>query len=51
MSKDLIMVNVASGGAFATCLAQVEMGLAVLVLLTALYINVKAILRGHKRGK
>ena len=51
MNKELIVANAASAGALGTCLAQVEMGLAIIVLITALYINIRAILTQDKRDK
>lgn len=51
MSKELFIANITSAGALGTCLAHVEMGLAILVLLTALYVNIRAILREDKRDK
>jgi len=51
MNKELIIANTASAGALGTCLAHVEMGLAIIVLITALYINVRAILTRDKRSK
>jgi hypothetical protein len=51
MKNELILANTVSAGALGTCIAQVEMGLALLVLVTALYINIRAILRGDKRSK
>jgi len=51
MNKELLIVNTTSAGALAACLSQVEMGLAILVLLTALYVNVRNIIRGDKRDK
>lgn len=49
MDKQLLFINVTSASALSTCLMTLEAGLAVIVLLTALYINVRTIIRRHKR--
>jgi len=47
MSKDLIAVNAFSAGALATVLANLEVGLTLLVLTTALIINVRKLLKNN----
>jgi len=49
MSKEILLVNGASVGAVATWISSIEAGLAIVVLLTALFINVRNILRDNKR--
>ncbi len=49
MSKEILIVNSASAGAVGAWMLQIEAGLAIVVLLTALFINVRNILRDDKR--
>ncbi len=49
MDKQLFLVNFTSASGIASCLMTLEAGLAVIVLLTALYINVRTIIRNNKR--
>tara|TARA_R110000772_G_scaffold208583_3_gene319157 strand:+ start:153 stop:311 length:159 start_codon:yes stop_codon:yes gene_type:complete len=49
MTKEILLVNGASVGAVATWISSIEAGLAIVVLLTALFINVRNILRDNKR--
>jgi hypothetical protein len=51
MNKEILLANTVSAGALGTCIAHVEMGLAILVLITALYINIRAIITRDKRDK
>ena len=43
MSKEILIVNSASAGAVGAWMLQIEAGLAIVVLLTALFINVRNI--------
>ena len=49
MTKEILLVNGASVGAVATWISNIEAGLAIVVLITALFINVRNILRDNKR--
>ena len=49
MSKEILLVNGASVCAVATWISNIEAGLAIIVLLTALFINLRNILRDDKR--
>ena len=45
MTKDTVIANVASGTALATVLANLEVGLTIAVLVTALIINIRKLFR------
>lgn len=49
MTKEALLVNSVSAGAVTTWLMHIEAGLAIVVLITALFINVRNILRDNKR--
>lgn len=50
MSKDTLMTNVASGTALATVLANLEVGLTIMVLVTALIINLRKLFKQDDKG-
>jgi hypothetical protein len=45
MSKELLQVNLVSGGSLIACFTYIEPILACIVLTTALYINIRNIIR------
>ena len=51
MTKDTIIANTFSAGALATFLMNVETAVTLLVLCTALFINVRKIYKDYKRGE
>lgn len=51
MSKDLLLVNTATVGATAAFIANLETAITIVVLLTALTINVKKLINEYKRDK
>jgi hypothetical protein len=48
MSKDTLLANTVSAGALATVMANLEVGLTILVLVTALIINLRKLFRKDK---
>ena len=50
MTKDTIVANVTSAGALAAVLANIEAGITVLVLATALFINIRKIYTDYKKS-
>lgn len=51
MNKDLLMVNLGTATATATFIANLETAITIVVLLTALTINLKKLLSEYKRDK
>lgn len=51
MNKDLLMVNIATTAATATFIANLETAITIIVLLTALTINLKKLFAEYKRDK
>ena len=51
MSKDLLLVNLGTATATAAFIANLETAITIVVLLTALTINVKKLLNEYKRDK
>jgi hypothetical protein len=51
LSKDLLMVNLGTTAATAAFIANLETAITIVVLLTALTINVKKLLSEYKRDK
>ena len=49
MNKDTLLANTFSAGALATFMANIETGITIAVLLTALFINVRKIYRDSKK--
>lgn len=49
MNKEVIFANVTSAGAVGACLAEVEPVLTVLLILTALAINIKTLLKRKEK--